>query len=647
MRMKLIIYTMCLILAACGPSGHAENVIASTTSEPFTATDTGALTTTETPSLSTTSPSTLTTAAGPASPAFIKPEYQFDLIHISDGKDVQYSYDGQNVIMWEFYQYPDYYKITKYNQLMKKTDRPRIAQTQYWNYPDNLYENEKVFNQAIVYNRKMEKTGEFYINPQTAEIDETENTPKRDLGKYGYNSMSEFQNGFSFVREKAVGDLPLGYSGTHRIFAAPCLYDEPFDASIEENAKRIAEESEKGFKFIDGNGNVIIDNLEATVEVTYIIPVWDSAGGHYVDFQPAFFTEYGMAAVKKDGRYGIINKNGKTLCDFIYNGITIVNENIAIVTSGVNTKRLYYIKSGKESEFKASDIVYLNGSFFNYSISNEGDFFTEYNPGDEFASTEKGVIDMYGNIVLPGRWLRTVDGSSAIAYMFEGNNVPPFDTYYNKYLDVVCGNNLHWLGKDEFEYFPIIDSQVYVATPDNSGTYDSNGDVVWDDLSLRYPVGGSVFFVSSRDNFICGLAAINEIPEPSHDVGNKYIALMINNPLINIDGTTKLLETDNYFFGPLIEDGIVLIPFQAICEALGADVRWDEATKTLTAKKDRTTVACTADKKEIYVNGNKVQMEIPAKFINHNVFTPLMAVTEAFGASVELDEERQLITIIP
>ena len=69
---------------------------------------------------------------------------------------------------------------------------------------------------------------------------------------------------------------------------------------------------------------------------------------------------------------------------------------------------------------------------------------------------------------------------------------------------------------------------------------------------------------------------------------------------ITINGEAKTFDVM-----PQIIDGRTLVPMRAIFEALGAEVGWDDATKTATGKTASTTVSLTIDKKAAKVN-NKV-----------------------------------------
>ena len=96
---------------------------------------------------------------------------------------------------------------------------------------------------------------------------------------------------------------------------------------------------------------------------------------------------------------------------------------------------------------------------------------------------------------------------------------------------------------------------------------------------------------------------------------------------------------------PILYSDRRLIPMRAIFEALGANVVWDDSTKSVTSEKDRTEVTLTIDKNEMYKNGQMIWLDVPAKLINGRTMVPVRAVAEAFGCSVEWDSETKTITI--
>ncbi|WP_334110778.1 DJ-1/PfpI/YhbO family deglycase/protease [Thermodesulfitimonas autotrophica] len=96
---------------------------------------------------------------------------------------------------------------------------------------------------------------------------------------------------------------------------------------------------------------------------------------------------------------------------------------------------------------------------------------------------------------------------------------------------------------------------------------------------------------------------------------------------------------------PLIEQGRTLIPLRGVFEAFGAQVRWDGATRTVTATKGQTTVKLTVGARTAYVNGSAVTLDVPAKIVNGRTLVPLRFVSESLGCRVAWDAKTQTVTI--
>ena len=65
---------------------------------------------------------------------------------------------------------------------------------------------------------------------------------------------------------------------------------------------------------------------------------------------------------------------------------------------------------------------------------------------------------------------------------------------------------------------------------------------------------------------------------------DKTISLTIGNPKMTVDGVEQNIDENGT--APIIENDRTMLPLRAIAEELGAKVAWDEATKTVTIKKE-------------------------------------------------------------
>ncbi|MDP4181886.1 MAG: stalk domain-containing protein [Bacillota bacterium] len=118
---------------------------------------------------------------------------------------------------------------------------------------------------------------------------------------------------------------------------------------------------------------------------------------------------------------------------------------------------------------------------------------------------------------------------------------------------------------------------------------------------------------------------------------------------------------------PFIENGRTLVPFRAIAEALGANVEWDSATKTVTITKQYAANASESVTDTTY-NGNSASdetkivkivigsnkalineiettLDVPAKISNSRTYVPLRFVSEALEMGVNWDSATKKIVI--
>lgn len=98
---------------------------------------------------------------------------------------------------------------------------------------------------------------------------------------------------------------------------------------------------------------------------------------------------------------------------------------------------------------------------------------------------------------------------------------------------------------------------------------------------------------------------------------------------------------------PVLKNGTTLVPLREIFEALGAQVKWDQATKTVTAIKGKTTVKLAIGSTQASVGNQQIRLTQAAQIIEGKTFVPLRFVSEALGAKVEWNAQTKVITITP
>lgn len=96
---------------------------------------------------------------------------------------------------------------------------------------------------------------------------------------------------------------------------------------------------------------------------------------------------------------------------------------------------------------------------------------------------------------------------------------------------------------------------------------------------------------------------------------------------------------------PIIKDNRTLVPFRAIAEALGAEVKWDAETRTVTVSKGDATVQLTIGSNVALVNGQEISLDVPASIIQGRTLVPARFLANALGAKVDWVPIGQIVVI--
>lgn len=180
---------------------------------------------------------------------------------------------------------------------------------------------------------------------------------------------------------------------------------------------------------------------------------------------------------------------------------------------------------------------------------------------------------------------------------------------------VQIAKNVTAMAAAEYCYVALIDGTLY------SWGYPLNG----------YGIGLTQKSAALPERLLTGIAAPSETMNTAAPTTG--ISVVVN-------GVTLLPEAD-----PLIQNGYTLVPLRAIAEALGATVGWDEATRTVTIALAGTTLALIPGEGTFTKNGVTQTLSTPAIIQDGTTLIPLRDVAEALGANVAWDEATRTVTL--
>ncbi len=110
--------------------------------------------------------------------------------------------------------------------------------------------------------------------------------------------------------------------------------------------------------------------------------------------------------------------------------------------------------------------------------------------------------------------------------------------------------------------------------------------------------------------------------------------------------TVKVNENELQFdVDPTIIDGRTLVPLRKIFESLDCSVEWDDATKTVIAKRGDKEIKLTIGSKVAYINGAEVALDVGAQIIDSRTLVPVRFISEALGEQVEWLDPYKMVKI--
>lgn len=94
-----------------------------------------------------------------------------------------------------------------------------------------------------------------------------------------------------------------------------------------------------------------------------------------------------------------------------------------------------------------------------------------------------------------------------------------------------------------------------------------------------------------------------------------------------------------------IENDITMVPLRFVSERLGAEVSWDEGTRTITCSKDGRKLVLTIGDTTAYVGDEAKILNAPPVIVNDITLVPLRFIAEGFDAYVEYVEPTRQVLI--
>jgi len=98
--------------------------------------------------------------------------------------------------------------------------------------------------------------------------------------------------------------------------------------------------------------------------------------------------------------------------------------------------------------------------------------------------------------------------------------------------------------------------------------------------------------------------------------------------------------------GPVQVEGHILVPVRGVLEKLGAEVAWMPDSQTVVASTGKMEIELHIRDTQAKVNGKMVEMDTPAQVLSGHTMVPLRFLSESLGADVRWDDASRTVIIV-
>ena len=121
---------------------------------------------------------------------------------------------------------------------------------------------------------------------------------------------------------------------------------------------------------------------------------------------------------------------------------------------------------------------------------------------------------------------------------------------------------------------------------------------------------------------------------------NDVIILGIDKKDTSLFGSLETMDV-----APVIVNDFTMLPIRFVAEALGAEVGWDDTTRSVAIENDKAKILIAVGEKTAVVNGETVTLDVPSFISDGRTYLPVRFVSENLGAQVKWDGDTRSVII--
>ncbi|UPK45019.1 CotH kinase family protein [Paenibacillus pabuli] len=135
---------------------------------------------------------------------------------------------------------------------------------------------------------------------------------------------------------------------------------------------------------------------------------------------------------------------------------------------------------------------------------------------------------------------------------------------------------------------------------------------------------------------------VTPLPETSENTGTDNGTETTDKVItVTLDGKSVTFPDQD----PLQQNGRVMVPVNAILEAMGAEVTWDKTAKTVTVVLNDQTLVLQIGSSTATVNGETLEIDAPAIIKKSRTLVPVRFISEGLGLTVDWDQTAAQVTL--
>lgn len=122
------------------------------------------------------------------------------------------------------------------------------------------------------------------------------------------------------------------------------------------------------------------------------------------------------------------------------------------------------------------------------------------------------------------------------------------------------------------------------------------------------------------------------------------ICMLLNTSVARAaDGAVSVTLDGRTLGSGQVMEGRTLLPFRTVFEALGANVRWEAKSQTVSAERGDDTLVLTVGSRVVEWRGSLIKVDAPPVIVEGRTLVPLRLVAQALGLNVRWDEASRTV----